>query len=446
MRSRKHLVLLLGLTVFVPGAGAVASAQSSEASEPAPAEAPAEDTQQDDVDLEELRRQVDILAEEVERLRSGEQPVELTEEDARAIGLAPSAAATYERGSGVSIAGYGEMLFENFADENEAGQPTGSTSQFDFLRAILYAGYRFNDKFLFNSEIEVEHADEVFVEFAYVDYLAHENFGVRGGMLLVPLGLVNEFHEPNVFLGAQRPVTEQQIIPSTWRENGGGIHGSIDRVAFRAYVINGLDGSGFSSSGIRGGRQKGSKAKASSMAFTGRVDVTPTRGAFVGASLYIGGSGQGEITLDDRELDVRTTIFDVHGQAQIRGLDLRGLYARASIGDAVELNQALGKTGSSGVAEMMHGGYVQVGYNVLSQAADAGGVGLTPYVRFEKVDTQAMMPVGFERGLATDNSFTTIGVELKPISNIVVKVDHAWVRNDAETGVNQFNIGLGYAF
>ena len=446
MRSRKHLVLLLGLTVFVPGAGAVASAQSSEASEPAPAEAPAEDTQQDDVDLEELRRQVDILAEEVERLRSGEQPVELTEEDARAIGLAPSAAATYERGSGVSIAGYGEMLFENFADENEAGQPTGSTSQFDFLRAILYAGYRFNDKFLFNSEIEVEHADEVFVEFAYVDYLAHENFGVRGGMLLVPLGLVNEFHEPNVFLGAQRPVTEQQIIPSTWRENGGGIHGSIDRVAFRAYVINGLDGSGFSSSGIRGGRQKGSKAKASSMAFTGRVDVTPTPGVFVGASLYIGGSGQGEITLDDRELDVRTTIFDVHGQAQIRGLDLRGLYARASIGDAVELNQALGKTGSSGVAEMMHGGYVQVGYNVLSQAADAGGVGLTPYVRFEKVDTQAMMPVGFERGLATDNSFTTIGVELKPISNIVVKVDHAWVRNDAETGVNQFNIGLGYAF
>ena len=112
----------------------------------------------------------------------------------------------------------------------------------------------------------------------------------------------------------------------------------------------------------------------------------------------------------------------------------------------MELNQALGKTGSSGVAEMMHGGYVQVGYNVLSQAADAGGVGLTPYVRFEKVDTQAMMPVGFERALATDNSFTTVGVELKPISNIVVKVDHAWVRNDAETGVNQFNIGLGYAF
>ena len=446
MRSRLRLGLLLALTVLVLGGGARVSAQPSEVGDPAGAEAPAEGEQQDDIDLEELKRQLDILAEEVERLRSGEQPVELTDEDARAIGLAPSAAATYERSAGVSIAGYGEMLFENFAAEDEARQPTGSASQFDFLRAILYAGYRFNDKFLFNSEIEIEHADEVFVEFAYVDYLAHENFGVRGGMLLVPVGLVNEFHEPTVFLGSERPVTEQRIIPSTWRENGVGLHGSVDRVSFRAYVINGLDGSGFSSSGIRGGRQKGSKAKASSMAFAGRVDVTPAPGVFVGASLYTGGSGQGAITLDDREFDVRTTIFDLHGQAQIRGLDLRALYARANIGDAAELNQVLGKTGSSGVAKMMDGGYIQAGYNMLSQAAAAGGVALTPYVRFEKVDTQATMPVGFERSRSTENTFTTVGVELKPISNVVVKVDHAWVRNDAKTGVNQFNIGLGYAF
>ena len=207
MRSPLHLVPLAVLTILVLGAGVAVAAQS-EASEPAEAEAPAGGEQQDEIDLAELQRQLDILAEEVERLRSGEQPIELTDEDSFAIGLAPSAAASYERGSGVSIAGYGEMLFENFADENQAGQPTGRTSQFDFLRAILYAGYRFNDKFLFNSEIEVEHADEVFVEFAYVDYLAHENFGVRGGMLLVPMGLVNEFHEPNVFLGAERPVTE----------------------------------------------------------------------------------------------------------------------------------------------------------------------------------------------------------------------------------------------
>ena len=82
------------------------------------------------------------------------------------------------------------------------------------------AGYRFNDRFLFNSEIEVEHAKEIFVEFAYVDFQATESFGLRGGMLLVPMGLVNEFHEPTVFMGAERPVTENRIIPSSWRENG----------------------------------------------------------------------------------------------------------------------------------------------------------------------------------------------------------------------------------
>ena len=408
---------------------------------------PIDEAAEQQPDLDELRRRLELLAEEVERLRSGEVSLTgLSADEARAIGLAPSASATYGRGQGLSIAGYGEMLYENFGSENEAGAPAGVGTQLDFLRAIVYTGYRFNDRFLFNSEIEVEHADEISIEFAYIDYQAHEHFGVRGGMLLLPMGLVNEFHEPTVFLGTERPVTEKRIIPSTWRENGGGVYGSIDRVTFRAYVVNGLDGARFSSNGVRDGRQNGGKAKASNMAFTGRIDVTPTPGFFVGASLYTGGSGQGDIVVDGRELDVRTTIVDLHGQAQIRGLDVRGLYARTSIDDAAELNQALGLSGSSGVAEQMQGGYVQVGYNVLSQTASAGGVALIPYFRYEQVDTQDRMPEGFERSLSTDNTFVTLGVELKPIPNVVVKIDHAWVSNDAETGVDQFNVNVGYAF
>ena len=427
-----------GRDADTPAAPAVEPTAAGEAPEQHPEQQP---------DIDELRRRLDLLAQEVERLRSGEAPqAGLSADEARAIGLAPSAAATYGRGQGVSIAGYGEMLYENFAPENEAGAPTGRGTQLDFLRAILYAGYRFNDRFLFNSEIEIEHSDEISVEFAYVDYQAHENFGVRGGMLLIPMGLVNEFHEPTVFLGAERPVTENRIIPSTWRENGGGVYGSFDRLAFRAYVVNGFNGSRFSSNGVRGGRQKGGKAKASNMAFTGRVDVTPTSGFFVGASLYTGGSGQGDIVVDGREVDVRTTIVDLHGQVQIRGLDVRGLYAHTSIDDAADLNQALGLVGGSGVAERMAGGYVQVGYNVLSQRASAGGVALMPYVRYEQVDTQDRMPAGFERSLSTDNTFVTVGVELKPIPNVVVKIDHAWVSNDADTGVNQLNVNMGYAF
>ncbi len=418
------------------GAGDPAAVETEPVQAPVESAKEAEAEQQPD--LEELERRIELLSEEVERLRSGEPDREVTIDQARALGLAPSAAATYGQETGVSIAGYGEMLYENFASDN--------TTQFDYLRAILYAGYRFNDKFLFNSEIEVEHAKEIFVEFAYVDYLATENFGLRAGMLLIPMGLVNEFHEPTVFIGAERPVTEQSIIPTTWRENGGGFYFAHDRVSARAYVVNGFNGSAFSSSGVRGGRQKGGKAKANNMAITGRIDIMPTPGVFFGASFYNGGSGQGDIVLDDVNYPVTTSVFDVHGQAQVRGLDIRALYAQASLDDTAQLNQVLGLTGQNGVGEDMKGGYLQVGYDLLSQVPEAGGVGLTPYVRYEKVDTQAAVAAGFVRNPSKNNTYTTFGFELKPVPGIVVKVDHMWVNNTVDSGVNQFNVSVGYAF
>jgi hypothetical protein len=396
--------------------------------------------------IEELRRQIQVLAEEVEKLRSGEtQSIELTEDDTRALGLAPSAAALYRRSRGVSLAGYGEILYEDYASENESGEPTGGGARADSLRTIVYLGYRFNDRFIFNSEIEIEHVDEISLEFAYIEYLAKENLGIRGGLLLLPMGLVNEFHEPNVFLGARRPETERTIIPTTWRENGFGVHGSAGKLAYRGYVVNGIRASGFSAEGIRGGRQKGSNARAENLAFTGRLDVTPTPGVFLGVSLYTGGSGQGEATLDGRDYKVDTTIVDLHVQAQIRGFDLRGLYARAHIDDAAALSEALGLEGSDGVAEVMRGAYVQLGYNVLSQVSSTR-VSLLPYYRWERVDTQARMPVGYERSGETKTTLNTIGLELKPIPNVVLKVDYQIIANDAKTGRNQFNLNLGYAF
>ena len=425
-------------------AGAPAPENTNEAAGEESPEGAEEVEQQPDV--AELQRQLDTLAEEVERLRAGDVAEPVDVDRARALGLAPSAAATYGVERGVSIAGYGELLIENYADTNQGGAPTNAYTKSDFLRAILYTGYRFNDKFLFNSEIEVEHGKEIYVEFAYVDYQATENFGLRGGMLLAPMGLVNEYHEPNVFIGAERPVTENRIIPSTWRENGGGIYGAFSNVAFRAYVMNGFNGAKFSSKGVRGGRQKGAKAKSTSLAFTGRVDVTPTPGVFFGASLYSGDSGQGEIDVDGIEYGIKTTIWDLHGQAQVRGVDIRALFARANLSDAAKLNEALGLSGSKGVAEQMQGSYISFGYDVLSQVTGNAGVALTPYIRYEVVDTQAVMPVGFTRSLSTDIRFITAGIELKPIPNIVLKLDHAWASNDANDAVNQFNINLGYAF
>jgi hypothetical protein len=438
------------LTLFFSSAE-LALAQDSSASTPADiaadaAEPVAEDqAQAAPQSIDELRRRLDILAAEVEKLRSGEpEAEELSDDRRRALGLAPSAAATYRRrGEGVSLAGYGEMLLENFAAESEAGAGNAPATRLDLLRAILYAGYRFNDKFLFNSELEFEHGgEEVGIEFAYLDYLLNANFSLRGGMLLLPLGLVNEFHEPTVFIGTHRPETERRILPSTWHENGAGILGTIGRVNFRAYVVNGLDATGFTSEGIRGGRQGGAEARATHVAFAGRLDVTPVPGVFAGASLYRGGSGQDQISAGGARYDIGTTIGDIHGQAQVRGFDFRALYARASIDDAGALSTALGL--SAPVAEVMQGGYVQAGYNVLSQTGST--LSLLPFVRIEMIDTQDRVPAGFTRDLSRDATHKTLGIELKPIGSIVLKADYQWIGNAARTGRNRFSVNLGYAF
>lgn len=444
IRLRSTLVACLAIMSALPAAAQQATPEPDRGPD---ATTPVEQAGAPDAaQIEELRRRLDVLAAELEQLRSGETTVvELTDERRRSLGLAPSAAATYRRASqGVSFAGYGEMLLENFNSENEAGAGGAPTTRLDFLRAILYAGYRFNDKFLFNSEIEIEHSNEISVEFAYVDYLASDHLTLRGGMLLLPLGLVNEFHEPTVFIGAKRPETEQRILPTTWRENGAGILGSAGRLNFRAYVTNGLRGAAFTSAGIRGGRQKGAQALAANLAFSGRVDVTPVPGVIGGIGFYRGGSGQEQVVLNGARLDVGTTVVEVHGQAQVRGFDLRALFAQASIDEAADASRALRLPAGSPIAETMQGGYVQAGYNVLSQVNTP--LALTPYVRYEQIDTQHRVPTGFLRDLSRDGALKTLGVELKPIPNVVLKTDYQWITNQAGTGRNQFNVNMGYAF
>src|SRR5688572_23758064 len=440
------VVFVLCLATTLPAAAQSSPSDSSAGGPDAAAAASEQTAGSEAAQVEELRRRLEVHAAEVEQLRSGETPeLPLSDERRRTLGLAPSAANTYRRATeGVSFAGYGEMLLENFNSENEAGAGSAPTTRLDFLRAILYAGYRFNDKFLFNSEIEVEHANEIWVEFAYLDYLVNENLTVRGGMLLLPLGLVNEFHEPTVFLGAKRPDTEQRILPTTWRENGAGILGSAGMLTYRAYVTNGLNGAGFTSAGLRGGRQRGIQARAANLAFSGRLDVTPIPGVFAGVGVYNGGSGQEQVVLDGEAIDLGTTVAEVHGQAQIRGFDVRALFARATLDDAGPASLALRLPLASPLAETMQGGYVQVGYDVLSQFAS--GVAVTPYLRYEQVDTQHEIPAAFVRDLARDGEFTTLGVDLKPIPNVVIKTEYQWITNAAGTGRNQFNLNLGYSF
>ncbi|MEQ8329869.1 MAG: hypothetical protein RH859_05320 [Longimicrobiales bacterium] len=394
----------------------------------------------DSARVAELERRIDAVTRELERLRLGRDVVVA---DTALPGFGPAASKVYRVNQGVSIGGYGEFLYENFAGTRENGATAATSDRFDALRAILYVGYKFNDRLLFNSEIEVEHADEIFLEFAYIDYLLNENVGIRGGMLLAPLGLVNELHEPPVYLGTERSVTENRIIPTTWRENGVGLFGSNDAVAFRIYLMNSLDGAGFNATGLRGGRQKGSKALADDMGVAARFDYIGTLGLTVGGSVY---SGE---TAHDRELDGdpvggRTTVWDLHFDYKVRGWDLRALVAGATVSDAAALNRLNGLTGVDGVGESMLGWYVQGGYDVL-RGVDTGHQ-LIPYVRYERVDTQREVTFGAAANPANDLTVTSLGVAWKPVPQVVWKAGYQIHTNEALTGLDQWNVQLGWLF
>src|SRR5687768_8905114 len=346
-------------------------------------------------DLAEIRRQIEILGKEIEALKTPAAQEATVSADAEHYGLGAAASKVYRVDHGLSFGGYGEMLYENYAGTIDSGARATTRDQFDMLRGILYTGYKYNDKVIFNSEIEYEHGStgsggEVSVEFAYLDFLARPNLGVRTGLVLIPMGLLNELHEPTAYLGAKRPVTENAIIPSTWREMGAGVFGEVGTVSWRGYVVNSLNGRNFTAGGVRGGRQKGARALAEDLAFTGRVDWQPLVGTTVGASFFSGNTGQSNL-VNNTVVDARYTVYDVHADARFRGVILRGLWARGTLDDAAELNVLGGLTGNRSVGKTMGGWYAEAGYD-LSSLVTFGETSFTPYARYERVDTQRTVP------------------------------------------------------
>jgi hypothetical protein len=397
--------------------------------------------------LIEIERRLEILAEEMEDLKVGEAAVSVTRE--RTVsGLGPAASKVYQKDHGVSVGGYGEALLELFDESQDNGNESASVDRFDFLRAVFYFGYKFSDRWIFNSEIEFEHAStssggSASVEFAYLDYLYRDQLNMRVGLVLLPIGWLNEFHEPTVYLGAVRPRTENRIIPTTWRENGIGLYGALGGFDYRTYIVNGLDASGFSANGLRGGRQKGAKAKAEDFAWVGRLDFTGVPGLTAGLAGYFGNSGQDLEDSGGQSVPVGTSIFDLHVEYRYQGLELRGLWARAELDDVARLNEALGYQGDQSVGETLEGGYLLAGFDVL---AGRGRSSLTPYLRWEKINTQQKVPEGWSANPANDEQLLTLGLAYQPIEQLIFKAEYQNIDNEAGTGVDQFNLSMGYIF
>ncbi|HET8799010.1 MAG TPA: hypothetical protein VFO89_15055, partial [Thermoanaerobaculia bacterium] len=330
------------------------------------------------------------------------------------------------------------------------GTISTTKDKFDMLRGVLYTGYKYSDRVIFNSEIEFEHGStgsggEASVEFAYLDLMARENIGVRTGLLLIPMGLVNEQHEPTTYLTARRSVTENAIIPTTWREMGAGVFGEHGPISWRAYVVNSIRGDRFTASGVRGGRQKGANAQIEDLALTGRIDWTPFDGTTIGGAFFSGNTGQSNKVAGE-VVEAKFQVFDLHAETQFRGVTLRGLFARATIDDAAQLNALNALTGNRSIGESLGGWYVEAGYDLSTLLPSFGEGSLTPYLRYEQLDTQRRVPAGFSRNPASEQTIFTYGLQFRPLSQVVIKADYQNTDNEAGTGLDQWNIGIGYIF
>src|SRR5574341_397377 len=378
--------------------------------------------------LRELMRRIDILTEEIEKSKLGE--VAERKYESR-YGLGPAASQVYQlKKAGVSLAGYGEVTYQNFAKETDSAQPPGRPDAIDYLRNVVYVGFKFSDRILFNSEIEFEHAStgkngEVSREFGYVDGQLNPALMARAGMVLVPVGIINEFHEPPTFHGVLRPEVESAIIPTTWRANGFGLAGSTaSGIGYRLYVVEGLDAAKFSANGIRGGRQSGSQSIAEDMALTGRVDYTGLVGLNLGASIYSGNSGQGLQDAGGNTIGARVNLWAVHGIFARRGLELRGVFVQSTIGDVDSLNRVLKFSGNQTIGARQAGFYLTAAYDVLPLFAKGKSSALLPFVQYEKLNTQSEVPSGFTANAANERTNLTYGLTFKPHPNVAFKADY----------------------
>jgi len=399
----------------------------------------------------DLERKVDALQREVQALKT----------DRRAE--APEASMLSK---GVTWGGYGEFVTQSFSRKRQNGARAGVKDRADLQRIVLYAGYHFNDWIRFASELEVEHAGsgeaaetrgEIALEQAYVDFLLVRDAGwldslnARAGLLLVPMGIINETHEPPTFHGVLRPNVERVIIPATWRENGAGFVAKAGPVTAKGYALAGLTAltnanptvDGFNGGGaIRGGRTAGTNSFAEDAAWVSAANVAIPGGS-IGGSLYLGEADQ-KLTA----ASVPVTLWETHGQAEYRGAELRALYAQGRVGnpDVVNAANAVAPLANGGIGRKFFGGYVEAAYDVLSAFGSPKGHYLAPFFRFERYDTQQDVPNGWTNDPANSRTDYTAGLTYKPIRQVALKTDYQWKRNQAKTGVNQWNLGLGFMF
>lgn len=381
-------------------------------------------------EVKELREMTQTLVDETSDLKTGFNYTVVESEKSHS-GLGSAASKVYYSKSPLSIGGYGEMYY---SDAKVSGGTDKTT--LDVYRFVPYIGYKFSDNIILNTEIEFEHGGvandggtaeggEVIVEFMYLDFLINKHANIRVGNMLMPMGLINERHEPTLFTTVQRPNTSKYLIPSTWHESGAMVYGEIiDNLSYKFAAVSALQTGVSGSSWLRSGRGGSFKQTDANMAFVARVDYTGINGLLVGASAYTAPSVNGKSST--------TNMYDVHLDYKNSGARVYGVYTQTDRSDASDI--------AANAVEKAQGGFVNASFDVLSLTSMK--TQLPIFVQYESINPEEERADGTS-GNRLDT--TTVGINYFPHEQVVLKLDYAMASQGA-VDTDTASISMGFIF
>lgn len=359
------------------------------------------------------------------RLQETDSRVEATADAVETVASSGGASASWA--SKTSIGGYGEHHFNHKEDGDD---------QIDAHRFVVYIGHQFSDTVRFFSEVELEHSlagdgkpGEVELEQAYIEWDFAANHRVQMGQFLLPVGILNETHEPDTFYGVERNNVESRIIPTTWWETGVKVTGELAPgfnydVAVHSGLNVGWDATNMEPEAIRSGRQKSAEAVAEDLAFTARLKYTGVAGLELAGTYQLQQDlSQGSQDPADLTGSAEASLMEFHAVYQTGRLSLKALWAAWDIdGDSFEL------AGS----DEQEGYYVETGYKLTKK--------LGAFVRYSEWDLEG------GNSLDTEQEQIDYGINYWIHPQVVLKADYSDDRDDVGSDRDAMNLGVGWSF
>lgn len=339
--------------------------------------------------------------------------------------------------------GYGELHF-NHPKTGAMSQAAGD--EIDIHRWVIGLAYDLSDRIRFDMELDFEHAfKEPEFEYGFLEFDLKPGLSARVGSLLMPVGPLNEFHEPPTFYSVERPYLERNIIPTTWQEDGAGLVGRFmgGKLAFRAYATAGLDAANITSSvdGLHDVSSKGGESKIEDWAGVGRLEFSPAPYLTLSASGYAGGADQSNPLLGY----VLLKIYETDAKFRHKGLELSGVFVRTELTGAKQVSRLAGET----IGSAMQGGYAEAAFHfqeLLNKGGEKSAPDVVLFGRYERFNTNHEVPAGFAADRAALRRIFTTGLAYYPLSSVALKVDGEFWKDGTNAKVERLNVGAAFMY